>query len=85
MSIGRENIIWGREKCKNGREKKYNVTLLGRQPPSVGGAPRSARAAKRNRLVANPRHVLDWSAIAATLPNPRCPQIQVLSPPPLAL
>ena len=24
MSIGRENIIWGREKCKNCREKKYN-------------------------------------------------------------
>ena len=22
--MGRENTIWGREKCKNGREKKYN-------------------------------------------------------------
>ena len=23
MSMGREKMIWGREKCKNGREKKW--------------------------------------------------------------
>ena len=27
MTSGREKMIWGRENCKNGREKKYNSLI----------------------------------------------------------